>query len=189
MCQLHTLIDCSSSMDQAASVISMAASALYVTFFPSLAAKLIPVPGSSPSLPPSSRAVFICANSLVVSDKVVHAPTRYNLRVVETLVGARILAVRLGLKLDEGDGREKITLREVLGRMAGEQPGKELNTEDLEGALKKMIQEVEVLKPQNVNDGQLGVTLTEMIELSHLSEPEFHQLYLSWVHGEPCCAL
>ena len=87
-------------MDQAASVISTPSSALYITFFPFLNAEpiLLPVLRTTP------RAVFVCANSLVVSDKAVGestylctihlsltqamplgAKTRYNLRVVETL--------------------------------------------------------------------------------------------------------
>jgi hypothetical protein len=46
-------------------------------------------------------ATFVCANSLVVADKVVSSKTQYNLRVVETLVGARVLARLMHLPLDE----------------------------------------------------------------------------------------
>lgn len=56
-------------MDQAASVIATPHSALYITFFPSLSAEPIPLP--TPRTIP--RAVFVCANSLVVSDKAVGA--------------------------------------------------------------------------------------------------------------------
>lgn len=177
-------------MDQAASVISLAGSALYISFFPRLSAQPIPLPGAAPitstspasaadadsALPP--RAVFVCANSLVVSDKVVHARTRYNLRVVETLVSARVLARRLGISV--GD-KEKVTLREVLGRVVGEDVGKmeDMDLEVLKGALEKMVKEIEVLKPQGRDEE--GVTMEEMIEWSGMSKDVFNEVYLSWV--------
>lgn len=173
-------------MDQAASVISTANSALYVSFFPRLSALPIPLPGSSANTDPtksvSLRAVFVCANSLVVSDKLVHARTRYNLRVVETLVAARVLARKLNIQVGE---REKVTLREVLGRAVGEDPGKgkDMELKDLAEGLESMVREVEVLKPDNGEDGEEGVTLEEMIELSGLSKPVFNEVYLSWVVG------
>ena len=70
----------SGGMDQAASVISTPSAALYITFYPKLAADPTPLPAG---------AVFVIANSLVVSDKAVTAKFNYNLRVVETLAGAR----------------------------------------------------------------------------------------------------
>lgn len=175
-------------MDQAASVISLAGSALYISFFPRLSAQPIPLPGAAPvtsiagtadasaALP--SRAVFVCANSLVVSDKVVHARTRYNLRVVETLVAARILARRLGISVGE---KEKVTLREVLGRVVGEDVGKmeDMDVDVLKGALEKMVKEVEVLKPEGRDEE--GVTMEEMVEWSGMSKEVFHEVYLSWV--------
>lgn len=177
-------------MDQAASVISTTNNAIYISFFPRLSAQLTPLPGSadvqvqvdSASLPP--RAVFVCANSLVVSDKVVHAKTRYNLRVVETLVGARVLGRRLGLEID---AKEKITLREVLGRLSGEDPAKaeDMDLGKLTEALKRMIKDVEALKPTGGGDEE-GVTLEEMIEWSGLSEADFKETYLSWVDGTFC---
>ena len=169
-------------MDQAASVISTFNSALYISFYPGLSAQPIGLPTERADPP----AVFVIANSLVVSDKAVSAKTRYNLRVVETLVGARILANRLGVEI----GRtEKVTFREVLGRCisGGEkESGKEIEVEKLKEGLERILVEVEGLKPppDEIADGHLGVTLEEMIRLSGLPEPEFHQLYLSWVEGE-----
>ena len=161
-------------MDQSASIISNAASALYITFYPSL--KAFPI-----RLPP--RSVFVCANSCVVSDKAASAKWRYNLRVVETLVGARVLARSLGIQVA---AKEKITLREVLGRLAGERTGEELDVDGLRNALERMVKEVEVLKPKgrSSDDKELGVTLEEMIELSGLSEHIFREVYLSWVEGK-----
>lgn len=56
-------------MDQAASILSTANSALYITFYPSLAAELVALPTSIGGK--IEEAVFVVANSLVVSDKVV----------------------------------------------------------------------------------------------------------------------
>lgn len=177
-------------MDQAASVISTANSALYVSFFPHLSAQPIPLPGASttstsisPASSPQPRAVFVCANSLVVSDKLVHARTRYNLRVVETLVAARVLARRLNIPVGE---KEKVTLREVLGRVMSEDAGsgEDMDLGILMQGLERMISEVELLKPNQRDDGEEGVTLEEMIEWSGLSEDVFREVYLSWVDGK-----
>ena len=168
-------------MDQAASVISTLNSALYISFYPTLSAESIELPTERAD----SAAVLIIANSLVISDKAASAKTQYNLRVVETLVGARVLARRLGVEVRR---TEKVTFREVLGRwVSGDErePGKEIEMEKLKDGLERILMEVEGLKPppEKVVDGQLGVTLEEMISLSGLSGPEFHQLYLSWVEG------
>ncbi|KAH8822941.1 Galactokinase [Flagelloscypha sp. PMI_526] len=167
----------SGGMDQAASVISDPSSALYISFFPKLHAAPISLP---------KGAVFVCANSLVVSDKAVSAKWQYNLRVVETLVAARVLAKHLGVSLDAGGKREKITLREVVGRLAGENPGEaELRTEELAKILERMDGELEVLKPTGPSDASgLGVTMEEMISKTGLSKEEFDDLFLSWVEVE-----
>ncbi|KAG5634847.1 hypothetical protein H0H81_000524, partial [Sphagnurus paluster] len=163
----------SGGMDQAASVISDASSALYISFFPGLKATPVPLPRGS---------VFVCANSLVVADKVVGAKRGYNLRVVETLVGARILARSLGLSI--GD-KERLTLREVVGRLLGEEKGVELDVPVLQKGLERMKDELEVLRPKGVpDDGQLGVTMEEMIEMSGLEKEVFQEIYLSWVEVE-----
>ena len=168
-------------MDQAASVISTPGSALYISFYPTLSAQPIELPTERAD----PLAVFVIANSLVVSDKAVSAKTQYNLRVVETLVGARILANRLGVTVGRA---EKITFREVLGRwISGNEKdlGAEVEVGKLKDGLRRILVEVEGLKPplEKIVDGQLGVTLEEMVTLSGLAEPEFHQLYLSWVEG------
>ncbi|EPT05481.1 hypothetical protein FOMPIDRAFT_1021304 [Fomitopsis schrenkii] len=172
----------SGGMDQAASVISTPASALYITFFPFLNAEpiLLPVLRTTP------RAVFVGANSLVVSDKAVGAKTRYNLRVVETLVGARILARHLGVPLQP---TERPTLREVLGHWLGYKEAKgtptELDTDKLKTGLQKVLPEVEKLRPAGRGGGEeLGLTMEEMVKESGLDEKTFHEVYLSWVEVE-----
>ncbi|TFK62848.1 Galactokinase [Pluteus cervinus] len=170
----------SGGMDQAASVMSTPSSALYISFFPTLAASPVPIPAG---------CSFVCANSLVVADKALSAKRGYNLRVVETLVGARILANKVGVEVGE---KEKITFREVAGRLAGESVNvgdKEgLEVERLVEVLERLVNEVEALKPKrekgSVDEHELGVTLEEMIELSGLDKDLFNEVYLSWVDVE-----
>lgn len=159
----------SGGMDQAASVVSDASSALYITFFPGLEASPLPLP---------PKAVFVIANSLVVSDKAVTAKTNYNLRVVETLAAARILAHKLNLQVGP---TEKITLREVVGRLVGEEKSNEMSIEKLEEILARMGKEIEVLKPTKGDNSQLGVTMEEMVEMTGMANDDFDQVYLSWV--------
>lgn len=180
-------------MDQAASVISTPASALYVTFYPKLAASLVPLPGAAPSVTTNNgdsskllpNAVFIIANSLVTSEKAVSARTRYNLRVVETLVAARVLAHKLGLSVGP---KERITLREVVGRLGGEpEGGWKDGGEDGEYEYKRTLERCvevceEVLRPRRRN-GQEGVTVEEMIEWSGMEEKTFREVYLDWIDG------
>ncbi|KAI8335737.1 galactokinase [Chlamydoabsidia padenii] len=73
----------SGGMDQAASVFSQKNFALRVEFVPKL--KTCPV-----QLPPA--ASFVIAHTLVTADKFTSGPKHYNLRVVETKMGARVLA-------------------------------------------------------------------------------------------------
>ncbi|KAJ8469514.1 hypothetical protein ONZ45_g16863 [Pleurotus djamor] len=168
----------SGGLDQAASVICQSGSAIYITFFPALHASPIP-------LPPG--AVFVCANSLVVSDKAVTAKTNYNLRVVETLVGARLLArlLRVPLK-DTAERKEKVTYREVIGRLAGEADGTELPAEKLAQVLGNVLTNLDGLKSPRTTErqGETGLTIDEMIEVSGLSEVEFTSTYLSWIEVE-----
>jgi len=150
------------------------ASALYISFFPELNASPVPLPVG---------AVFVVANSLVVSDKAVTAKRCYNLRVVETLVAARILAKALGVKVDD---RERLTLREIVGRYAGETIGRGqkggLNEDDLKEALKVVLGKLGVLKPTS-DPSRSGVLMEEMIEMSRLEPKVFHEVYLSWIEG------
>ncbi|CAA7269550.1 unnamed protein product [Cyclocybe aegerita] len=163
----------SGGMDQAASVMSDPSSALYISFYPTLSASGVPLP---------THAVFVCANSLVVSDKALSAKRGYNLRVVETLVAARILANSLGVKIGETD---RVTLREVASKYAQEKDGDDMGPEALEQTLKKLEDKLDVLKPKISSDsGQLGVTMDKMIEMSGLSKEAFYQVYLSWVDIE-----
>ncbi|KAJ2493871.1 galactokinase [Coemansia sp. RSA 2050] len=78
-------------MDQAVSIMGQQGSALFIEFYPSLKATPVRLPEAGPPF------VFVIANTMVVSDKHVTAPTNYNLRVVETRIGALMLAKHLGI--------------------------------------------------------------------------------------------
>ncbi|KAF8176234.1 ribosomal protein S5 domain 2-type protein [Mycena galopus ATCC 62051] len=170
----------SGGMDQAASVMSVPSSVLYITFYPSLTASPTPLPGTAPLS--SSGAVLVCAHSLKVSDKALTAKRGYNLRVVETLVGARALARNLNIPVD---AREKITFREVVGRLTAEtdtgKGGAGMSVDALMEVLRRMEAAVEALKPAGSTDKEFGATMEEMVEMSGLSKEEFHEVYMSWV--------
>lgn len=72
-------------MDQAASVFAEQGSALFVSFSPSLTARPIKFPPTSPEL------TFVVAQSFVTSNKQVTGPINYNLRVVEVSLAAAYL--------------------------------------------------------------------------------------------------
>ncbi|KAI0090920.1 Galactokinase [Irpex rosettiformis] len=148
----------SGGMDQAASVTSLPTSALYISFFPFFSVENVALPITQIT----PRAVFVCANSLVVSDKVVGAKTRYNLRVVETLVAARVLARSLLSSSSSPSSQalqalltnphnRKFTLREVLSAYLGineikghKEPA--LSVESVKKGLEELVREVGRLK-------------------------------------------
>lgn len=78
----------SGGMDQSASVFSERGSALFVSFTPTLLARPVSFPPTSPEL------TFLIAQSFVTADKFITGPIHYNLRVVEcTLAAAYLNAV------------------------------------------------------------------------------------------------
>lgn len=72
-------------MDQSASVFSERGSALFVSFTPTLLARPVSFPPTSPEL------TFVIAQSFVTADKFVTGPIHYNLRVVECSLAAAYL--------------------------------------------------------------------------------------------------
>ena len=156
-------------MDQSASILSAPGHALYISFHPTLQASPVPVPSSA-----DSPIAFLIANSLTVSNKAETGKVHYNLRVVETLVGAKILARILGVKT--GDD-ERATYREVLQRWWGEKDSEETLKDEITALLDGGY--LEKLKGKE----QLGLTLDEMMEMSGLSPEAFHKVFLSWVEG------
>lgn len=160
----------SGGMDQSASILSAPGHALYISFYPSLQVSPVPIPSSA-----DNPIAFLVANSLTVSNKAETGKVRYNLRVVETLVGAKILANILGVKTGE---EERAAYREVLQRWRGEKDSEEALKEEITALLEGGY--LEKLKGKE----QLGVTLEEMVEMSGLSSDVFHKVFLSWVEVE-----
>ena len=79
-----------------------------------------------------------------ISDRrILGAKIHYNLRVVETLVGARVLALRLGQQLGPSD---RPRLREVFSRWLGS-PELESSPEKVKAELLRFLPEIEKLRP------------------------------------------
>ncbi|THH27228.1 hypothetical protein EUX98_g6966 [Antrodiella citrinella] len=189
----------SGGMDQAASILSTANSALYISFFPSLAAELVTLP-TTVSATQEEEAVFVCANSLVVSDKVVGAKTRYNLRVVENLLAARLLSTHLGLPATFYTSSltpHRPTLREVVSAfLTRRYPDavEPFSEQCLESGLEMFLEEVEVLRGDTVrlavglpplqDERESGLTLDEIVKASEMDQETFREVYLSWVDVE-----
>ena len=159
-------------MDQSSSILSNSGAALYISFYPSLSAVPTPFPNT---IPP---AAFVIANSLAVSNKAETGKFRYNLRVVETLVGAHVLAKVLGLAVNP---TRRKTYREVLGEW-----WTTLGNADDEATLKDAI--LNLLESGHLErlkgKAQEDVTMDEMVEMTSLTKEEFHDTFLSWVTGE-----
>lgn len=166
----------SGGMDQGASVFSSSSSALYISFWPKLYASPVPLPQTAPP------TVYVIANTLKTANKLETAKIHYNLRVVETLVAARVLARGLGVEVGP---KEKVRLREVLARWIrekGDEGSEEEQIARLKAGLEKIIPEVErILGAEN---GQRGLTYEEMVEASGLDKSTFDEVYLSWVEVE-----
>ena len=165
----------SGGMDQAASAIppSHPTSALYISFHPKLHAEPIALP---------EGAVLVIAHSMHTAEKHLTSKTNYNLRVVETLAAARVLARRLGVEIRK---EERVTLREVLDRWL---KFTDPTPDQLKDGLERILAHVNDLKlqdgPSVQGDEDPGHTLEEMIEVSGLDAPEFNELYMSRFEGE-----
>ncbi|KAI1114354.1 galactokinase [Nemania sp. NC0429] len=98
----------SGGMDQSASVFSELGSALLVSFTPTLSARPVFFPKTSPEL------CFVIAQSFVTSNKQVTGPIHYNLRVVECSMAAAYLNAKLcspGTELPKDAGPLGVSIR------------------------------------------------------------------------------
>ncbi|KAI0483095.1 ribosomal protein S5 domain 2-type protein [Xylariaceae sp. FL0804] len=106
----------SGGMDQSASIFSEKGSALLVDFVPSLSARPVFFPKTSPEL------CFMVAQSFVTSNKQVTGPIHYNLRVVECSMAAAYLNAKLlppGTELPRDAGPLGVSLRGFHGNYFG----------------------------------------------------------------------
>ena len=159
-------------MDQSASILSSPGNVLYISFYPDLQPFPTPLPSAS-----DTPSAFVIANSLTISNKAETGKSRYNLRVVETLAGARVLSRILGITYDP---EERLTYRQVLHKWL-ESQGKEDREEYLKDAITTLLDSgsLEKLKGKSLD----GVLLEEMIEMCGMSKEDFHRVFLSWVEG------
>ncbi|KAM0746484.1 galactokinase [Meredithblackwellia eburnea MCA 4105] len=97
----------SGGMDQSASVFSQPNHLIHIEFLPQLSAQPIPFPSTQPPLS------FVIANTLVTSNKAETSKFNYNLRVVETRLGARLLATHLNVPLPDL-GEPQISFKALL---------------------------------------------------------------------------
>lgn len=163
----------SGGMDQSASILSSPGNVLYIPFYPDLQPSPIPLPSSS-----DAPSAFVIANSLTVSNKAETGKSRYNLRVVETLAGARVLSRVLGINYGL---EERLTYRQVLHKWI-EKQGKEDNEKYLKDAITTLLDSGSLDKLKGKS--QDGVLLEEMIEMCGMNKEDFQKVFLSWVEVE-----
>ena len=125
----------------------------------------------------------------------------YNLRVVETLLAARLLAKHLALPdtfFASSVVPNRPTLREVVGAFLHQrypESAEPFSEKCLEAGLEMFLEAVEVLRGDTVrealgipvldNEKETGMKLEEIIQASGMDEANFREVYLSWVDGEP----
>ncbi|CCK72516.1 galactokinase KNAG_0K01550 [Huiozyma naganishii CBS 8797] len=163
-------------MDQAASVCGEEDHALYVEFKPELKA----TPFKFPNLK-NTEVTFVIANTLVVSNKQETAPTNYNLRVVEVVAAANILAKKYGvvLKHDGPSNLNKGNLRDFVNAyyakyMNVAEPWNGEITSGIE-RLTKMLELVE----ETFGAKKSGYTVDDAASALGISSEEFTKEYLT----------
>ncbi len=183
-------------MDQSASVLSRAGAGLFINFYPKLEVEAINLPsmkrhvevGTSSQMngrhgerEEEERVVMVIANSLATHNLASDAPRHYNLRVVETLIAARLLDHNLHLSPE--DSEKRLTLREVVGLYAKEKEGR-MGPDELERALVTMLSQVESVLGSDERLKREGYTVQEMAERSGLNETTFRERYIDFIEGE-----
>ncbi|KAK5013793.1 galactokinase [Cryomyces antarcticus] len=164
----------SGGMDQAASVLSLRGSALYVSFKPTLSAKAIKFPPTKPEL------TFVVAQSFVAADKHVTAPVCYNLRVVECTLAAEFLAKAFGLKkpLPQDSGPLGVSLRGFQDTYFEEKEGVADNAQtsvpQFQQQLEKLVQLTEDYLIQ-----EDGYTREDIAAILHVSVDQLNARYMS----------
>ncbi|RDW89092.1 putative galactokinase protein [Coleophoma cylindrospora] len=155
----------SGGMDQSASVLSMRGSALFVSFLPTLTAKPVFFPKTTPELS------FVIAQSFVTSNKHVTGPVCYNLRVVECSLAAAYLNAKLNSNspLPSDSGPLGVSLR---GFHDNYFSGKE--TKSLEAQLEELLAVTKSTLPK-----EEGCTREEIAEVIGLTVDELNERYTS----------
>ncbi|WVF71975.1 hypothetical protein IAT40_006785 [Kwoniella sp. CBS 6097] len=179
-------------MDQSASVLCLPYTLLHLDFHPTLTPTPLPIP--------SSLAIVI-TNSLAPHSLTDSAPEHYNLRVVEVLCAARILAHAWGLSDSGTIGKNRIWLREVLEEAAtkwsspkseGEQPngivnghvngiGGGVTAGKSEGGVSVEVMERALSEIKGILGREGGWSKEDMVDASGLTKEEFEETYLHFL--------
>jgi galactokinase len=161
-------------MDQAASVFPVEGSAVYISFVPSLTARPVTFPKTSPEF------AILIAQSFVTSDKAVTAPKCYNLRVVEDSMAALFLSkiLKLSKPLPKDAGPLGLSLRGFHDTYFQEKEGvadnSKVSVDEFREQLGKLIKLVEDYVVQ-----EEGYTREELAEIMGLSLPEIEQTFMT----------
>lgn len=157
-------------MDQSASVLSERDAALFVSFTPKLAARLVHFPKTNPEL------VFLIAQTFVRSAKFDTAPYRYNLRVVECTLAAAVLnalLVKDGLKnpLPQDSSPLGISLHGFFERYFSKHDSG--NSLSLQEKLNTILDIALASLPKD------GYTIEEIAQILHLPVEDLYQRYFT----------
>jgi len=161
-------------MDQAASVLSLRGSALYVSFKPTLHSKAIKFPAAK------SELTFVIAQSFVAADKHVTAPICYNLRVVECTLAAEVLSKIFGLKkpLPKDSGPLGVSLRGLQDAYLEEKEGIEDNTKASVSEFQQQLERlVQLTKDHLIQED--GYTRKDIATILNTSVNEMNERYMS----------
>lgn len=165
-------------MDQATSICGEEDHALFVQFKPNLNA----TPFKFPILP-NTEIQFLIANTLVVANKFESGPINYNLRVVEVIVAANVLASRCGVALsfDPSSEFQKGNLRDFMDAyyMTHQDHQKPWNGNIDDGIIRlnKMLELVE----EKLGDHKEGFSVDDISQALSCSREEFTRGYLTIV--------
>lgn len=136
-------------MDQTASVFGEINKLLYIQFTPDQ--KVIPI--SFPTDPPST---FVIANSLIKSTKLDAAKHQYNLRVIETRIGSKLILKHL---LPKTSSTTQMTLKEIMDQIGWETDvlNHELLGDENGLEIDQVLENLEISKDQFVSEIEDGI--------------------------------
>lgn len=168
-------------MDQATSICGQEGHALYVQFKPTLTA----TPFKFPELiSPPTEIQFVIANTLVVANKFETGPINYNLRVVEVIVAANVLASMCGVALsfDSTSDFQKGNLRDFMNAyFITFSKDKDPWNGDVENGIIKLTKMLELVEEKLGPYKDTGFTVSQAAMALGCSNEEFTRNYLTIV--------
>ncbi|KAI9704326.1 MAG: galactokinase [Candelina mexicana] len=166
----------SGGMDQSASVFSLQGSAIYVSFKPTIYARLVEFPATKPEM------TFLVAQSFVAADKHVTGPIHYNLRVMECSLAAQFLASKLGLKrsLPEDSSPLRVSLRGFQDTYFEEVDGIKDNTKTSISEFTKQLEALVQLAQEHLDQAD-GYSREDIASVIGISVQELNHRFTSRV--------